>query len=104
MPSGTELNGIFANRIHKSNAREVSDNAHESLRRNRDKILILASASRPDSMENEDWMCSTLNTVDEIWEELEEYFLVRFMADYIINNPGDCKDELVAADYPEGAE
>jgi len=89
MPSGTEMNEVFAARIHKANAKQIRGDARHSIEYGIQCLIVLAAATpTPDEKEmlvnevrnNIDWI------VEESWRE--------WAAEYIEENSELCNDEL----------
>ena len=91
MPSGTTLNGVFAARIHKSNAVDVKEAAESALQGARERLLmlsVLTPASDPEGV------YGLLTEVGEAIEEIRLATLDAFFANYIIDYPDEVEDEL----------
>lgn len=105
MSNGTILNGVNANRIHRSNAAEVRDDADSMLTYYRDRLMILA-ATAPHSVDEGDgpmpWDFYVRREIDEMWDELQDQVLRRFMANYVLTWPEDCVDDYDAVAGAEG--
>ena len=89
MPSGTELNGVFAPRIHKANARSVSSEAEETLRWVTSRLLVLASCTPSQGA-----LEGLVQEVDSLVDDVVYHAWRLWAADYINENPEDCNDEL----------
>jgi|TARA_Y100000310_G_scaffold209854_1_gene210475 hypothetical protein len=100
MPNGTILNGVFAARIHKSNAHSVKYEADELRRYCRDKLLILV-ASSPQVMDGVAWPDYVRDELDGLLESLHDAWWKELCARHIIEEPENCKDELEPADWDE---
>ena len=100
MPNGTELNKVFAARIHKSNAEEVAAAANEEVEYLSKRLLLLAATS-PGEINEEPWHDYVGREVPEIIDALLDAALRKWMASYIRDEPEDCKDELVEADWSD---
>ena len=87
MPDGTILNGVFAPRIHKSNAKLVLEDAEDNITDITKELLVMAATSTPD-------LETVLWRVDELVNEIREQSWRAFAAEYIIECPEDCEDEL----------
>ena len=104
MSNGTYLNDVYAIRLHKSNAREEADEAEDMLKFYRDRMLVLAAMS-PQSIDEGDgpvdWPFYVRREVDSMFEEIQDHVIRGWMARYIAENPGDCRDEFVDTDWPD---
>lgn len=100
MPSGTQINNVFAARIHKQNAADVARDAGETVDWLTQRLLILA-ATAPGPINEQPWVDYVQTEVPKIVEDLIDADHKRWLAEYIVENPEDCKDELVDADWAE---
>jgi len=104
MSNGTHLKDVYCARLHKSNAQETLDNARDMITYSRDRLLILA-AMTPMAVNDGDgetpWPDYVRNEINDIMDELQEHVVTAFQAQYILDWPDDCKDELVPADWPK---
>ena len=91
MPNGTILNGVFAARIHKSNAVDVKEAAESALRWARERLFMI-SALNPALYLNE--LEERHMEVGEAIEEIQLATLEAFFANYIIDYPDEVEDEL----------
>ena len=102
MANGTILNGIFASRIHKSNADQVLADAEKMLQHYKARLLVLA-ASTPRSVDEGDgpvdWCWYVQKEIDDITDKMEEDWWNAWVSSYIKECPDECKDELVEADW-----
>ena len=89
MPNGTTLNGVFAPRIHKSNAKVVCEESEESIRHCREMLVMLAAAT-PEYEE----IHRIPEVVGELVDAVQESAFSMFCASYIIECPDECEDEL----------
>jgi hypothetical protein len=87
MPSGTTINGVEANRIHRCNAEEKLAEAEEVIRETDNWLMVLVGKK-------------TQYPIDETVELLEDKMtfyrdavMDRFLASYIIDYPDDCVDD-----------
>ena len=88
MPDCTVLNGVTANRIHKSNAVEVVEQANADIEYATRMLLIQGASSSP-----EDGFAMYGDVTG--WVELiEEACVKRLFAQHIIDYPDECEDEL----------
>ena len=95
MANYTYLNNFPACRIHKSNAESVKEDCESMLKYHRERLLILASLTPCDVGEDRepwiDYIQREVNdTVDDMLDEAHKLAL----AQYIIDWPDDCEDEL----------
>ena len=83
MADGTVLNGVYARRIHKSNAQQVVEDATDEIRLCRENLMI-----------GPERHSETLSHVTDNLEGIEGACIRRFFAQYIIDNPDEVEDEL----------
>ena len=104
MPNGTQLNNVFAARIHKSNAEDVREEAAHMLDWYKAKLLVIA-AMPPATIDDGDgpvaWPDYIMREIPDIIDGMRDEWWREWAARYIVNNPGDCKDDLVEADRQE---
>ena len=97
MPDYTYLNNVPAARIHKSNAMVIKEACEHTLKYYRDRIMVLV-ASSPQIVDEGDgpkpWGVYIQKEVDDIWEEILGESHRLFLAEYILEHPEDCDDEL----------
>ena len=98
MASYTYLNQVPVARVHKSNAREVAEDAAEMVAYYCKRLLVLAAMS-PHGVDDgeghkEDWGSYVMREVEQCCDELLEEDHKRWAAQYIVDNPDDCEDEL----------
>ena len=97
MADCTYLNNIPAYRIHKQNADVVLEENRESLTSLREEILLLAGAT-PRTIKNNgfdiQWEMYVTGRINDLLEEIKDNILQVFFAEYIIDYPEDCLDEL----------
>ena len=97
MADYTYLNNVPAARIHKSNAHSVKLECEDMLKYYRDRLMVLASSSPQIVDEGNDpipWGVYVQREVDEIWAEMLQTSHRLFLAEYIIEYPDECEDEL----------
>ena len=109
MSDGTYLNNVYAARLHKSNAKEKLEDAEAQLHWYRDRMLILASMTPVPQVTDIDgnqvpYHEYIQGVIDEMWPEILSEAVTAFEAQYIVDNPGDCKDELVPGDWEDEPE
>lgn len=96
MGAGTTLNNVYARRIHRSNAREVAEQAESMLDYYRDRLMILA-ASPPHNVDEGDgpmpWDFYVRREIDGMWDEIQEHVLDGYHAQFILDNPRDVVDD-----------
>jgi len=100
MADGTLLNDLFVPRLHKSNAEHTVDENADMLAFYRDRLLILA-ASTPVRIDDEAWADYVHREVPTLIDELRDCAIREYLAQYVMDNPEDCQDELVDADWPK---
>ena len=96
MPNGTTV-PIFAARIHKSNARDVKEDAESMLQYYRDQLMILGASAPYNVDEGEGpmpWDFYVRREIGGILEGLRDEWFKELMAINIIEFPDDCDDEL----------
>ena len=89
MPSGTYLNNVFAARIHKRNAANTTEEETANIQAIKNQLIGLVCASP--TIEDVETLPFR---VDEMIDSLCDSGVKRFMADYIVDFPDDCHDEL----------
>ena len=87
MADGTILNGVSVPRIHKSNAKAAMEEAEDNITDMTKELLVLAVTSTPD-LEN------VVFRVDELVNVIRRESWRAFAAEYIMEFPEDCEDEL----------
>ena len=100
MPDGTYLNEVFAARIHKSNASSVAADCDDTIKMCRTRLLALA-LSAPRKYGEEEWIDYVPNEVREMCDLIEEEAIRKYMAEYIAEEPENCKDELRDEDWED---
>ncbi len=97
MADYTYLQNVPACRIHKTNAEMVKEECEDMLKRYRERLLILAS-STPTQIDEGDgptpWIDFIQSEFNTIWEEMFDESHRLFLANYILENPEECEDEL----------
>ena len=95
MADGTTINGIYAARIHRSNAPDVIEEAEDMLTHYKEALLTLAAAT-PDAS-GEDGLIGALfdirREIGRMWEEIGDCHVQAFLAQYVLDFPGDCVDD-----------
>jgi len=99
MPSGTQINDVFASRIHKSNAYSIKEDKNQSIEYYKSEILAMAVASP--NQTNEGWISDMIIEIKDIMEDYEDCCITRFLAEQIIEFPESCKDEFVDSDWSD---
>ena len=103
MGNGTTV-PIYKKNLHKCNAREQLEEAEEMLTYYRDQLMCMA-ASGPHTVDEGEgpvpWLFYVRREVDEILSEYEEQVTKRLLAQYVVDWPSECKDDLVESDWPE---
>ena len=97
MSDGTTINGVYARRIHKHNAREIEQECEDDLQAIRDRVLVLAAMS-PMSVDEGDgpvpWPDYIERELNAVWPDIRENSLRSFLAAEIRERPDECEDEL----------
>ena len=97
MPDYTHLNNVPVARIHKHNAATVYDESEDMVKYYSERLLILAAMaphSVDDGGESMTWADYVQGEVREAIEGLLEDAHKSWAAQYIIDNPDECDDEL----------
>ncbi len=95
MADGTTINGIYAARIHRSNAPDVIEEAEDMLTHYKEALLTLAAAT-PDAS-GEDGLVGALfeirREIGGMWGEIGDCHVQAFLARHIVEWPDDCVDD-----------
>lgn len=89
MADSTYLNNVEVKHIHKSNARDVADKAREEVAWTCNWLLAHI-AHHPTAKELTQLLLDARGYLDYIIEQSHK----EWAAQYIIDNPDDCEDEL----------
>jgi hypothetical protein len=101
MPDYTYLNNFPACRIHKSNAHSVKEECDLTLKYYRERLLVLSASTPCDVGEGEDkepWVDYIQREVNTIVDDMLDQSHRLNLAQYIIDYPEDCEDELENSD------
>jgi uncharacterized membrane protein YebE (DUF533 family) len=95
MADYTYLMNVPAARIHKHSARETLENAEESIYLYWLALIVMAASPGP---VDEEQRAGVINEIQSLRTELEDAIIQRFLAQYIVENPNECIDELCNED------
>jgi hypothetical protein len=91
MPSGSTIK-VFCPRIHKSNARDVLEEANEFIGFLTNKLVAMACATPAKS--GVEVLDELIREVEQVVDELRDASFRSVCANNIIDFPADCEDEL----------
>lgn len=99
MSEGTLIT-LWANRVHKSNCREVAEDAGGTMGYIERRLLAMAAASPEPAGDGCLWYEHVSMEVPQMLEEYGEQAVRRYLAEGIQDSPEDARDELVEEDWP----
>ena len=97
MSDGTTIE-VYVPRLHRSNARDVLQDAEHTQRYCRDRLLALA-ASQPHNVAHDTgmlipWDQYVVNEIDDILEAVSTAVWQQAMASRVVECPSDCHDDF----------